>query len=451
MAESKTEPGKYYACKSIGKRKLTCQEDKDDVRREVQIMHHLKGHVNITHLKGAYEDRSNIHLVMDLCEGGELFDRIVEKGKYSEKDAAELVRTIVSCVAHCHLLGVIHRDLKPENFLLDSKCDEATLKCTDFGLSVFYKPSEQFKEVVGSAYYVAPEVLKRRYGPECDIWSCGVILYILLSGVPPFWGETEQQVFDSILKGAYDLQSPPWDKISPPAKDCVKRMLEMNPKKRATAAEILKHDWMRENGVASDKPLDNVILNRLNNFANMNKMKKEAMRVIAQHMPVDEIAGLQAIFQSIDADNSGTITADELREALKTKGDALGTEELQKLLQLIDVDASGVIDYDEFLAATMSYHQLVKEDNLRKAFAHFDADGSGTITREELREALGSGGGGMDLDADLDAIIAEADKDGDGLIDYYEFAAMMTAQEEKKGPKLASKSSKRISKTANLD
>lgn len=314
-------------------------------------------------------------------------------------------------------------DLKPENFLLDTKAENAVLKCTDFGLSVYFKPGEKFRDVVGSAYYVAPEVLKRNYGPEADIWSCGVILYILLSGVPPFWGETEDEVFKSIVKGKLDLYSDPWPSISAEAKDCVRKMLEMDPAKRATADQILQHPWMRENGVATDKPLDNVILQRMKTFANHNKLKKEAMKVIASAMPSDEIAGLANMFKAIDADGSGTITADELREALKQKGSLLKPDELQGLLAMIDMDKNGTIDYAEFIAATMSQHQMNKEENLMAAFRHFDTDGSGTISRQELKEALQSTS--VSVDKEIDQILDEVDKDGNGEIDYEEFCTMM--------------------------
>ena len=151
-------------------------------------MHHLAGHPNIVTLKGAFEDKHDVHIVMELCSGGELFDRIAARGHYSERAAAILTKTIVSVVDYCHKNNVIHRDLKPENFLLADKREDAPLKVTDFGLSVFYKEGEVFTDTVGSAFYVAPEVLKGKYGKEADVWSCGVILYILLSGTPPFWG-----------------------------------------------------------------------------------------------------------------------------------------------------------------------------------------------------------------------------------------------------------------------
>lgn len=202
------------ACKSISKRKLTSADDIADVQREVQIMHHLAGHPNVVQLKGAYEDKQHVHIVMELCSGGELFDRIVERGHYTERDAASLIRTIVRVVAHCHAMNVIHRDLKPENFLLADKSQEANIKATDFGLSVFFKDGQEFTDIVGSAYYVAPEVLRRRYSKEADIWSCGVMLYILLSGVPPFYGDNEQQIFEAVVKGPIDFESDPWPKVS---------------------------------------------------------------------------------------------------------------------------------------------------------------------------------------------------------------------------------------------
>ena len=210
--------GKEYACKSISKRKLISYEDVEDVRREIHIMHHLSGHPNIVLIKGAYEDVGSVHLVMELCAGGELFDRIIERGQYSEAKAAELTRTFVGVVEACHSLGVMHRDLKPENFLFSSTSENAVLKTTDFGLSVFFTPGQIFTDVVGSAYYVAPEVLRKHYGPEADVWSAGVILYILLSGVPPFWAETEQGIFDQVLKGHLDFVSSPWPNISGSAK-----------------------------------------------------------------------------------------------------------------------------------------------------------------------------------------------------------------------------------------
>ncbi|KAF3967423.1 hypothetical protein CMV_008579 [Castanea mollissima] len=270
--------GNKYACKSIPKRKLLYAEDYDDVLREIQIMHHLSEHPNVVRIRGTYEDIVAVYLVMELCEGGELFDRIVKKGHYSEREAAKLIKTIVEVVQTCHSLGVMHRDLKPENFLFHSVDEDAALKATDFGLSVFYRPGQTFSAVVGSPFYVAPEVLRKHYGPEIDIWSAGVILYILLSGVPPFWAETEKGIFREILQGKLDFHSDPWPVISESAKELIRKMLDRNPKQRPKAHEVLCHPWIADDN-APDKPIDSAVLSRLKKFSAMNKLKKMALRV----------------------------------------------------------------------------------------------------------------------------------------------------------------------------
>lgn len=414
--------GSRFASKSIPKRKLLCPEDYDDVWREIQIMHHLSEHPNVVRIHDTFEDSSAVHLVMELCDGGELFDRIVLKGHYSEREAAKLTKTIVSVVEACHSLGVFHRDLKPENFLFDSSSDDAALKATDFGLSVFYKPGESFSDVVGSPYYVAPEVLRKHYGPEADVWSAGVILYILLSGVPPFWAETEMGIFRQILQGKLDFESEPWPAISQSAKDLIRKMLDRNPKKRLTAHQVLCHPWIVDDRIAPDKPLDSAVLSRLKQFSAMNKLKKMALRVIAERLSEEEIGGLKELFKMIDTDNSGTITFDELKEGLRRVGSELMESEIKDLMDAADIDNSGTIDYGEFLAATVHLNKLEREENLLSAFSFFDKDGSGFITIDELQQACKEFGLN---DLHLDEMIKEIDQDNDGQIDYGEFAAMM--------------------------
>ncbi|KAL0410212.1 UNVERIFIED_CONTAM: Calcium-dependent protein kinase [Sesamum latifolium] len=363
------ETNKEFACKTIAKRKLTTEEDVEDVRREIRIMHHLAGHPNVISIVGAYEDAVAVHLVMELCAGGELFDRIIQRGHYTERKAAELARTIVSVVEACHSLGVMHRDLKPENFLFVDDEEESLLKTIDFGLSIFFRPGETFNDVVGSPYYVAPEVLKKHYGPECDIWSAGVIIYILLSGVPPFWDETEQGIFEQVLRGELDFVSEPWPSISDSAKDLVRRML-----------------------------------------------------VIAESLSEEEIGGLKEMFKMIDVDNSGQITMEELKKGLERVGANLKDSEIVSLMQAADFDNSGTIDYREFVAAMLHLNKVQKEDHLYAAFSYFDKDGSGYITKDELQQACEQFGLG---NVHLDEIIREVDKDNDGHIDYSEFVAMM--------------------------
>ncbi|KAI3442368.1 uncharacterized protein J3R85_001101 [Psidium guajava] len=414
--------GMDYACKSITKRKLISREDVEDVRREIQIMHHLAGQKNIVMIKGAYEDPLYVHIVMELCSGGELFDRIIQRGHYSERKAAELTKIIVGVVEACHSLGVMHRDLKPENFLLVNKDDDFSLKAIDFGLSVFFKPGQIFTDVVGSPYYVAPEVLLKHYGPAADVWTAGVILYILLSGVPPFWAETQQGIFDAVLKGHIDFDSDPWPLISDSAKDLIRKMLCCRPSNRLTAHEVLCHPWICENGVAPDRALDPAVLSRLKHFSAMNKLKKMALRVIAESLSEEEIAGLKEMFKAMDTDNSGAITFDELKAGLRRYGSTMKDTEIRDLMDAADVDNSGTIDYGEFIAATIHLNKFEREEHLIAAFQYFDKDGSGYITVDELQHACAEHN---ITDVLIEDIIREVDQDNDGRIDYGEFVAMM--------------------------
>ncbi|XP_044480242.1 calcium-dependent protein kinase 29-like [Mangifera indica] len=415
--------GNKYACKSISRRKLVHDKDIDDVRREILILQHLNGQPNIVEFKGAYEDKQNLHLVMELCLGGELFDRIITKGTYSEREAASICRQIVNVVHVCHFMGVMHRDLKPENFLLVNREENSPIKATDFGLSVFIEKGKVYKDIVGSAYYVAPEVLRRNYGKEIDVWSAGVILYILLSGAPPFWAETQKDILEAILKDSLDLQSNPWPTISPSAKDLIRKMLNKDPRKRITAAEALEHPWLKVGGDTSDKPIDSVVLIRMKQFRAMNKMKKLALKVIAENLTTEEIKGLREMFNNMDTDGSGTITFEELKDGLRRLGSKLSETEIKQLMDAADVDKNGTIDYTEFITATMQRHKLEKEEHLYKAFQYFDKDDSGFITREELRQALTQHG--MGDEATIDEILEDVDTNKDGRINYEEFATMM--------------------------
>nr|XP_043631549.1 calcium-dependent protein kinase 20-like [Erigeron canadensis] len=414
--------GKEYACKSIAKRKLTMQEDIDDVRREIQIMHHMAGHPHIISIVAAYEDAVSVYVIMELCAGGELFDRIVERGHYTEKKAAHLSRVIVSVVEACHSLGVIHRDLKPENFLFVNKDEDSPLKSIDFGLSVYFKPGEMFYDTCGSAYYMAPEVLRRQYDKGCDVWSAGVIIHILLCGIPPFWDETEDGIYEQTLHGELDLESEPWPSISESAKDLIRGMLVRDVTMRISAHEALNHPWIQADGVAPDKPLDTAILSRMKQFSAMNKIKKIAIRIIAESLSEEEIAGLKEMFKMMDSDGSGKITLEELKDGLEKVGANLKDSEVIRLMEAADIDNNGTIDYGEFIAAMLHLNKVHKEDHMFAAFAYFDKDGSGYITMEELRQVCEKFGLG---DIHIDEVMDEVDKDNDGRIDYSEFVDMM--------------------------
>ncbi|GJZ16556.1 calcium-dependent protein kinase 26-like protein, partial [Tanacetum coccineum] len=303
-----------FACKSIAKRKLVTDDDVEDVRKEVEIMYHLSGHPNVVSIKGAYEDSYNVHLVMELCCGGEIFERITQKGHFTERKAADLLRTIASVIEGCHSLGVMRRDLKPETFLFVDKGDI-------------------FTDIVGSPYYVALEVLLRHYGFEIDIRSAGVILYILLSGVTPFWGETENDVFKEILQGELDFSFDLWPVISESAKYLIKKMLIRDRSRRITANEVLRillqgTRGSGVHGVALYKPLDHAVLTRLTQFF----VIKLALKVIASKLLGEKNVGLRKMFKMIDTDNSGCITFKELKDGLKNYGANLDKSRIRDLM-----------------------------------------------------------------------------------------------------------------------
>ncbi|KAK9054263.1 hypothetical protein SSX86_025341 [Deinandra increscens subsp. villosa] len=281
---------------------------------------------------------------------------------------------------------------------------------------------QYLKDVVGSPYYVAPEVLHKHYGPEIDVWSAGVILYILLSGVPPFWAESDSGIFRQILRGKLDFESEPWPQISESAKDLIQKMLDRRPQQRITAYQVLCHPWIGDDNVAPDRPLDSAVISRLKHFSAMNKLKKMASRVIAERLSEEEIGGLKQLFEMLDTDNSGTITFEELKQGLTRVGSNLMESEIKELMDAADTDSSGTIEYGEFLAATLHMNKIEREENLLTAFSYFDKDGSGYITMDELEQACKEFG---IPDAKLDEMIKEADQDNDGRIDYAEFTAMM--------------------------
>lgn len=322
-------------------------------------------------------------------------------------------------IQHCHDLGVMHRDLKPENFLLIRPGDVSDIKATDFGLSTFFKAGDRFKELVGSPYYVAPEVLRRGYSYQADYWSLGVILYILLCGLPPFWGDNDTAIFKMILQGDIDFDTQPWPKISEDAKDLIRKLLTVDPSKRISVQQVLEHKWMQGN--VSDTQLDHVVVKRMKKFAAMNKLKKTAMMMIGQKLSPEEIEGMKKLFQSIDKDNSGTISLKELQEAMDQWGQTISTTDLLEVMKSADVDGDGQIDYNEFVAATMNISKLEKDELIQKTFMEMDKDGNGTLTVNEIKDALAKFG----LTEDIEEIIKQADTDNDGQINYREFQAMM--------------------------
>ncbi|KAL7128116.1 hypothetical protein ABFS83_14G294400 [Erythranthe nasuta] len=417
--------GDCLACKKISKSKLRTDIDIEDVRREVEIMRHLPTNPNIVKYKEVYEDKEAIYLVMELCEGGELFDRIVARGHYTERAAALVTKTILEVVKVCHEHGVIHRDLKPENFLFANECENAPLKAIDFGLSIFFEPGQRFSEIVGSPYYMAPEVLRRNYGPEIDIWSAGVILYILLCGVPPFWAETEEGIAQAIVYGEIDFQRDPWPRISEDAKNLVIGMLEPNPHARLTVEQVLGSQWIQNADKVPNIPLGERVRTRIKQFSLMNKFKKKVLRVVADNLPDDQVDGIKQMFQMMDTDKNGNLNFQELKDGLYMIGQPVADHDVQLLLDAADCDGNGMLNCEEFVTLAVHLKKISNEELLHEAFLYFDKNNSGYIEFEELQESLLDDHFGPTNDQVVQDIIFDADLDKDGRISFAEFKAMM--------------------------
>nr|VDD37522.1 unnamed protein product [Brassica oleracea] len=425
--------GDRVAVKRLDKSKMVLPIAVEDVKREVEILKALSGHENVVQFYNAFDDDDYVYIVMELCEGGELLDRILSKkdSRYSEKDAAVVVRQMLKVAGECHLHGLVHRDMKPENFLFKSTQLESPLKATDFGLSDFIKPGKRFHDIVGSAYYVAPEVLKRRSGPESDVWSIGVITYILLCGRRPFWDRTEDGIFKEVLRNKPDFRRKPWSTISDSAKDFVKKLLVKDPRARLTAAQALSHAWVREGGNATDIPVDISVLNNLRQFVRYSRLKQFALRALASTLDEAEISDLRDQFDAIDVDKNGVISLEEMRQAIfclqalaKDLPWKLKDSRVAEILQAIDSNTDGLVDFTEFVAAALHVHQLEEHDSekwqlrSRAAFEKFDIDKDGYITPEELRMHTG-------LRGSIDPLLDEADIDRDGKISLHEFRRLL--------------------------
>ncbi|CAA6655955.1 unnamed protein product [Spirodela intermedia] len=321
---------------------------------------------------------------------------------------------MLKVAAECHLRGLVHRDMKPENFLFKSTIEKSPLKATDFGLSDFIVPERKFHDVVGSAYYVAPEVLKQRSGPESDVWSIGVITYILLCGRRPFWDKTEEGIFKEVLRKKPDFRRKPWPSISSSAKDFVGKLLVKDPRARLTAAQALSHPWVREGGDASEIPLDISVLNSMRQFVKYSCFKQFALRALASTIDQEELSNLYDQFDAIDVDKNGSISLEEMRHVSRSCKDVPWRKKEPRVLEIL-----------QFVAATLQVHQLVEHDSEKwllrsqSAFEKFDLDGDGFITPEELR-TVPHWIAGVHR-----PLLEEADIDKDGKISLSEFRRLL--------------------------
>jgi len=413
------------AVKTISKSQM---KNLERFKQEIAIMK-MMDHPNIIKLFETFEDHRNIYLVMELCSGGELFDRIIATGQMSEKEAAVLMQQIIRAVYYMHENSICHRDLKPENFLFMTKdaIDNNLLKIIDFGLSCKFSPDKVMETKAGTPYYVAPQVLSGKYDHQSDIWSCGVIMYVLLCGYPPFFGDTDADVLAKVRLGVFNFNPADWKNVSDDAKSLIRYMLKMNSKDRYTAEQALNHEWIKNKAPkATGVSLQSNFVDNLRGFRSQNKLKKAALHIIAGQLNEDQIKKLREVFVQMDKNGDGLLTPVELKEGLSQAGLKEIPPDLQAIMEGVDADGSGVIDYTEFLAATLDKQQYMKEDVCWGAFRVFDRNGDGNISKEELKQVLAS----SDVEDALGIkaiaeLMTEVDKNGDGMIDFQEFMQMM--------------------------
>jgi len=403
------------------------------LQREIDIVMALD-HPNINRLFQTFEDRKYIYLILELCSGGELFDRIQELGHLSEREAAIIMQQIFRAVYYMHERGVCHRDLKPENFLFQHKApiEGNTLKVIDFGIAATFEPAKggSFSTRTGTPYYVAPEVLQypfTQYGPECDMWSAGVIMYVLLSGRLPFRGVDDNATFAKVKAAKVNFPADVFANVSEAAKTLIRRLLTKDPAQRYSAEVAVSDAWARNHAPsAAPAPLHKSVVEALRTFQAENKLKKVALHVVARQLDESQIKQLRNIFMELDANGDGHLTLAELGEGLRRSELGSVPEDLSELLQNLDVDGSGQIDYTEFLAATLERRQYNSENICWAAFRVFDKNNDGKISHQELVEVLASQDVVQAIGRDqVTELMKEFDRDGDGNIDFEEFMAMM--------------------------
>ncbi|CAN1228183.1 CDPK-related kinase 4 [Linum grandiflorum] len=395
--------GESVAVKVISKAKMTTAIAIEDVRREVKILKSLCGHKHMIKFHDAFEDANNVYIVMELCEGGELLDRILSRGgRYTEDDAKAIVIQILGVVSYCHLQGVVHRDLKPENFLFTTKDEDAPMKMIDFGLSDYVRPEQRLNDIVGSAYYVAPEVLHRSYSVEADMWSIGVITYILLCGSRPFWARTESGIFRSVLRADPNFNDSPWPSVTPEAKDFVKRLLNKDHRKRMTAAQALSHPWIRN--VVQEVPLDIFIFKTVKSYVRATPFRRAALKALSKAIPEDELVYLRTQFDLLEP-KDGHLSLNNFRAALnRNVTEAMKESRVLDILHMLEPLSYKKMGFEEFCAAAISTYQLEALEGWEKiaktAFDHFEQEGNRVISVQELALEMNLGPAAHSLLAD---------------------------------------------------
>lgn len=444
----------HYACKTIPKLPKKGRGTPRyllKIQTEVDAMLQLGPSLDAVFLQDVFEDDVSVHLVMELCTGGGILDKI-KQHSYTERRISQIMRSIIRFISQCHAKGIIYRDIKPDNFLFLNKDQDSPIRATDFGLSIRHWPDEgQLKSRSGTPVYMAPEVILQGYDAQADMWSVGMLMYQLLTGTFPFWDSVAnvslQQVWQAILVKKLDLDSS-WVKssMSEGARNLLKGLLVREPGTRLTANQALEHPWIKDQTRAPTSSLDNSVVQRLQRFATYGYLKQIVLKMIAadladgkgslgdeQSEALDMVTALRDLFKSLDTDKSNTIEASELADGLKAQGYNISQQELAQLMGRVDFDRNGTLDMEEFISGLIDWTELQKdgdwEARVSTAFAKLDGNGDGFIDLEELLaqlpfEAAESYDGERLMEARR--MLREADSNGDGLVSREEFTTLLT-------------------------
>ncbi|CAD8153610.1 unnamed protein product [Paramecium octaurelia] len=411
--------GLIRAMKQIKKSELI----KEDEQKLFQEMHILKNldHPHIVKLYELYQDQNNYYMITEHLSGGELFERIKKMQVFTEKRASELIRQILLAINYCHDQKIVHRDLKPENVLFSGPEPDQNLKIIDFGCSRRFNTSKMTKRL-GTPYYIAPEVLGHNYTEKCDIWSCGVILYILLCGYPPFTGKTEQEIFEKVKLGRLKFPNEEWEFVSKEAKHLIQKMIQVDVNLRYSAAQALNDPWFQKH--ATNQPINKKVLDNLSQFQATSEFRTAIVQyIISQMTNHKEIEDLQHTFQSLDVNRDGVLSKEELIQGYKRimKNQEQAEQQAERILEEIDKNFSGQIDYSEFIMASINQSKILSQKKIEQAFRIFDLDGDGYITKQEVEDVMGT------LNQDVwQLFLQETDHNQDGKISYQEFLKLFS-------------------------
>ena len=422
--------GLVRAMKVISKDSVKFQDDEKKFLKEIEILIKLE-HPNIIKIYEYYTDDSNYYLITEYVSGGELYEGIVSMSNFNEFKCQYIMNQILSAVHYLHSKGIVHRDIKPENILVSNNNKEMlNIKLIDFGSCNYIKENKNFTLKIGSPYYIAPEVLKHNYNNKCDIWSTGVILYILLVGYPPFKGQNKEELFMKIKSGYFCLQGGEWERISSEAKHLVSLMLEYDYNKRPSAEECLNHQWFKcfQNGNTHNKKLKDSftesVLLKLASLRVQEKLQQATIAYIVHSLySSKEIEKLKHAFLDLDMNKDGKLTYKEFKEGFSRhfEGKQLLQEiDFDKLVEGIDGDGDGTISYEEFLRVTVNKKKLLNERNLKIAFDQFDLNKDGKLSKSELKKVLNTSSSEY-----INRLLETIDDNNDGYVSFEEFKELM--------------------------